>query len=82
MKSWKGAYKKTVFISLFTFGIIIFWGFQVSALELNEAQKEVWKTVEASWDFIVKGDFKALSALGLERSIMWFSDGLHPRLTL
>jgi len=41
--------QKKVFISLFLCGVIVFWGFLVFAEDWTEAQKEVWKTVEARW---------------------------------
>ena len=78
MKAQKGTYKKSVFLCLFILGIIVFWSFQVSAIELNEGQKEVWKTVEASWNFFLKGDFKGFNALALERAFRWNPEGWHP----
>ena len=46
MKAQKGTYKTSVFLCLFIIGFIVFWSFQVPAIELNVEQKEVWKTVE------------------------------------
>jgi ketosteroid isomerase-like protein len=76
MKTQKRIYRSTVYTSLFICGLIIFWGFQVSAIEWTDAQKKVWKTVEASWEFISKGDVEALVADAGESSFMWWPD--HP----
>ena len=37
---------RVLFYLLFSI-VIVFWGFQVSAIEWTEAQKEMWKTMEA-----------------------------------
>lgn len=78
MKAKKRIFMSTLFSSLLICGFIVFWSFQASAIELNEAQREVWKTVEASWDFFIKGDFDALDALALERSLKWWTRLQHP----
>ena len=45
-KQGKNCFVK-VFLPLLFGGVILFLGFQASAEEWNDAQKEVWKSVEA-----------------------------------
>lgn len=72
MKAHKRVYRTVVFISLLLGGIIVFWGFQVSAAELNSAQKEVWKAVENTWEGFKQGK------VDVEGSTEWLSDQPEP----
>lgn len=79
MKTQKWIFMAKVFIALFFCGIIVFWGFQAFAEEWwTEAQKEVWKTVEARWELIIKGDAKALTANPHEGALSWWPQQLNP----
>ena len=66
-----------VSISLLLCGIIVFWGFQVSAEEWTDAQKEVWKSIEGGWELMLKGDLEALEAGSAEESFIWWPP--HPK---
>jgi hypothetical protein len=76
MKIPKRIYRTAVFIPLFLCAIIVFWGFQVSAKEWTDAQKEVWKSVEIAWDGFKHGKMDATASV--EGSIEWLSDQPEP----
>jgi uncharacterized Rmd1/YagE family protein len=46
-------------VFLFICGLIVFWGFQVSGEEWTAEQKEIWKTLESSWETFKLGDVEA-----------------------
>ncbi len=56
MKPQKRIYRSTVSISLFIFGIIVFWGFQAFGAEWSEAQKEIWNLEKKYWESIKNAD--------------------------
>ncbi len=70
-------FAKTLFSLLFS-GVIVFCGFQVSAEEWNEEQKEVWKSVEAGWKLFVKGDIDAIAAIAVEGYLEWWPNDPNP----
>jgi len=51
-----------VLIFLFFCGAIVLSGFQASGVEWTDEQKQVWKMVEAWWEYAKQGDVDALSA--------------------
>jgi hypothetical protein len=53
-------------------------GFSGFGEEWTAAQKEVWKTVEASYEIILKGDLEALEAFAVERSLAWWHYHQYP----
>jgi len=67
-----------VFTSLFFSGVILFLGFQASAEEWNDAQKAVWKSVEAGWELFVKGDIYAIAAIAVEGYSEWWPNDPKP----
>jgi ketosteroid isomerase-like protein len=76
-KQGRNLFAKALFSLLFS-GVIVFWGFQVSAEDWNEAQKEVWKSVEAGWDLFVKGDIDAIAAIAAEGYLEWWPNDPSP----
>jgi hypothetical protein len=72
MKSQKGNSMLMVFMLLFFSGSILFGGLQAYSEEWTEAQKEVWKTVEARWESIIKGDAEVLAANLHEDALIWW----------
>ena len=76
MNTQKRAYWTVVFISLVLCVVIVFWGFQVSAKEWTEAQKEVWKAVETTWEGFKHG--KSDTTPSVEGSLEWMSDQVEP----
>ncbi|MGV7224811.1 MAG: nuclear transport factor 2 family protein [Nitrospinales bacterium] len=73
MKNQKRIFMATVFIFLFFFGIIVFWGFQAIGEEWTDEQKEVWKSVQANWENYKKGDVGALLAVQHDMVTWWVS---------
>jgi ketosteroid isomerase-like protein len=67
-----------VFISLLFSGVIIFLGFQVSAETWTAEQKEVWESVEAGWELIVKGDIESLAEIAAEGFLEWWPNDPSP----
>ncbi len=63
MKPQKRIYRSTVSISLFIFGIIVFWGFQAFGAEFSEAQKEIWNLEIKYWESIKNGDVATIKNL-------------------
>jgi len=78
MKTPKRNFILMVFIFLLLSGSIFFGVFQAFAEEWTEAQKEVWKTVEARWELIIKGDAKALAANLHEDALIWWPQNSNP----
>ena len=78
MKTQKRIYRTTAFISLFLFGVIIFWSLKVSGEELTVQQKEVWKSVEAYWEYCKQGDVNALMAGFHDDYVEWWADKILP----
>ena len=76
MKIQKRVYRTAVIISLILCGSIVFWGFQVSAGEWTDAQKEVWKTIENVWEGFKQG--KLDETLYLESNVEWLSGAKRP----
>ena len=76
MKTQKRAYRTVVFISLILCEIIVFWGGQVSADEWTSAQKEVWKTIENTWESFKQG--KLDETLYFEGNVEWLSEARRP----
>ena len=76
MKIQKRIYRTAVIISLILCGSILFWGFQVSAGEWTNAQKEVWKAIENAWEGFKHG--KLDKTLYVEGSLEWWSDQVEP----
>ena len=77
MKTQKRVNRTAVFVSLLFCGIVVFWGIRVSAEEWTDAQKEVWKSVEAGWELILKGDIDTLEANSTEGVLIWWPP--HPK---
>ena len=73
MKTQKRIYRSTVFISLFLCGIIAFSSSQTNAKEWTEAQKEMWKSVEAMWENFKQGDEKAVMAIHHDDCVNWWA---------
>ena len=65
-------------VFLFICGLIVFWGFQVSGEEWTAEQKEIWKTLESSWETFKLGDVEALMAFYHEGNLEWWSSRTHP----
>ena len=59
-------------------GVILFWAFQVSAEEWNDAQKEFWNSVESAWELFVKADMDAIAALAAEGYLEWWPNDPNP----
>jgi hypothetical protein len=76
MKIQKRAYRTVVFISLILCGIIVFGGYQASAGEWTNAQKEVWKAIENAWEGFKLGKMDVTASV--EGSLEWFPDKAEP----
>ena len=63
--------QQKAFISLLLCGVIVFWGSQAFAKDWTEAQKEVWKSVEAMWENFKQGDEAAVMALLHDDLVIW-----------
>ena len=62
-----------VSVSLLIGGLVVFWGFQASGKEWTEAQKEVWKSVEAVWENFKQGDVEAVMVGFHDDSVQWLA---------
>ena len=82
MKAQQTNLMKRVFVSMLLCGVMVIWGFQVSAEEWTDAQKELWKTTETSWKNIIRGDVDAITdaitALGTNGSLEWWPTQQKP----
>ena len=64
---------RMVFFFLFLCGLIAFSSSQINAKDWTEAQKEVWKTVEAFWEGIKQADEKAIIAIHHDDCVIWWA---------
>jgi len=80
MKSQQTNLMKRVLVSLLLCGIMVFWGFQVSAEEWTDAQMELWKKTETFWKNMILGDADALAlaALGTKGNLEWWPNKKKP----
>jgi len=78
MRTQKKTFMLTLFVSLFLSGSIFFGSFQARAEEWTEEQKEVWKTVEARWELIIKGDAEALAENLHNDALIWWPQNAYP----
>ena len=65
-------------ISVLLFGILVFWNSQVSAQELTDAQKEVWKTIEAYYENLIMVDVEAIMTANHEDNLEWWTNKKRP----
>jgi len=72
--------KGAILISFLLCGLIVFWSFQATGEELTEAQKEVWKTVQANWETFKNADIEAAMAMTHDHAVVWWSSKAHPFL--
>lgn len=70
--------KLRLFIPCILFGLLVFWSIQATGQEWSEAQKEVWKTVQASWEIYKNADVEATIAMKHEDSAIWWSGDVLP----
>ena len=78
MNTSKRINRTAVFVSLLLCGIIVFWGFQVTAEEWTDAQKEVWKMQKTLWELWKKGDMEKRLKLYQKNSVLWTFYGSFP----
>ena len=78
MKTKRKSFVSRVSISLVLCGIILFCGFQVLGQELNKEQKEIWKVVEARWEYYKQGDLESVMSCIHKEAVFWFRNGLSP----
>ena len=78
MKTQRKNLVAKVSISLLFCIAIVFWGFQVIGEEWTAEQKEIWKTLESSWETFKLGDVEALMAFYHEGNLEWWSSRTHP----
>lgn len=72
--------KGAILISFLLCGLLVFWSFQATGEELTEAQKEVWKTVQANWETFKNADIEAAMAMTHDHAVVWWSSKVHPFL--
>ena len=65
--------KRAILISFLLCGLILFWSFQAIGGEWTEAQKEVWKTVQANWETFKEGDLEATMAMQHDDAVVWWA---------
>ncbi|KKM70995.1 hypothetical protein LCGC14_1435090 [marine sediment metagenome] len=78
MKPQKRIYRSTVSISLFIFGIIVFWSLQAFGAEFSETQKEIWNLEKKYWASIKNADVKTYKNLLHDNLISWRSRMSEP----
>lgn len=51
--------------------LVVFWGFQVSGEKWTDAQKEVWKSVETRWEYLIKGNLEGIMGCYHDDAVYW-----------
>jgi ketosteroid isomerase-like protein len=67
-----------VSIFLLLCGAIIFGGIQVSAEEWTNAQKEVWNSVKAPWEYFKQGDLEGFMTIYHDDAVEWWRNSASP----
>jgi len=65
-------------IFLLLCGVIVFWGFRVSAEEWTEAQMEVWNSVKAPWEYFKQGDLEGFMSIYHDDAVEWWREKVIP----
>jgi ketosteroid isomerase-like protein len=71
MKTQKKTDLAIVFISLFLFGIVVFWGSHVFGKEWTPEQKEIWELVQADYELFKQGDLEGVLASRHADLVYW-----------
>jgi hypothetical protein len=69
---------KSVIIFITVCVFVVASGLQAFGEEWTAEQKEVWKTVEAQWELILKGDFEALVENYHKDVLIWWPQNSNP----
>jgi len=69
---------KSVIIFITVCVFVVASGLQAFAEKWTAEQKKVWKTVEAQWELILKGDYKALVENYHKDVLIWWPQNSNP----
>jgi len=78
MKTKIAILKTRILICIILCGILAFWNFQAFGEEWTEAQKEVWKSVQANWETLKNGDIEAALAAYHDDLVAWWVSKPEP----
>jgi len=74
MKTKRAYSMARVSVPIILCGMIVFWGFQVFGQDWTAEQKEVWKVVEADYEFFKKGDLEGVMAMRHDDVVIWWGN--------
>ena len=78
MKASEKKWADRTAIFLFVCGLIVFWGFEVSGQEWDQAQKEVWEAVQSYWESLKLGDADNTTKILHDDAVDWWNKNTSP----